>query len=363
MKLLASTCSVLVLLLLTVAAAPAQDAQPWRPSNPTNPPQYQTPSTQPQPAHSQPYGPPTQGAPNSAMPRNSAAQVRPMNHQPAQRQAAPAPRTPPWAGRLPEAHQKRVDEILKAWEQYGNRVEVFESKFVLREFKTPMFRTEQSAAGTPTFEELGELKYKKPDKGLLRTDGIMNPKTKTWDVLPRHWVCDGEAIFEFDHKEKRLTQHVLDPKLRGGKALEDGPVPFVFGAKAEKMKNRYWIRLLSPPPGVQGQIWLEAWPRHHEDAAEFSRAEIILSAQDMRPIGLQLHAHDQTVRSRDGQVVVLPGDRKSYTFFDTVINPKSLLDFLKDDPFHPRKPFGWTKVVEPPKTARTGQPASGATRR
>ena len=45
--------------------------------------------------------------------------------------------------------------------------------------------------------------------------------------------------------EKKLKVHPL-PKEMQGEAIADGPVPFIFGAKADKMKQRYWIRDVTP---------------------------------------------------------------------------------------------------------------------
>ena len=66
-----------------------------------------------------------------------------------------------------------------------------------------------------------------------------------------------------------LTESPL-PKELQGKDIVDGPLPFLFGAKAEKLKQRYYLRIITPPD-VQGQVWLEAWPRFLADARNFQR--------------------------------------------------------------------------------------------
>ena len=40
-------------------------------------------------------------------------------------------------------------------------------------------------------------------------------------------VCDGKAIYQFDYKQKKLKEYPL-PKNLQGKAITNGPLPFVF---------------------------------------------------------------------------------------------------------------------------------------
>ena len=223
-----------------------------------------------------------------------------------------------------------MDQVLAAWEKQSNRVSTFETKFTRREYD-PVFGPKVGAR----FTDQGMLKYKQPDKGLFRIDG----------ERPEQWISDGVAIFEFNHQKKQLVEHQLPAEMRG-KAIADGPLPFLFGAKAEKIKQRYWIRLIASPD-PQNQIWLQAYPRHQQDAANFQSAELILNAKNMVPLGIQLH---------------LPNgkSRTSYTFFDVIVNDPNPLRFLQGDPFSPRAPLGWTKVVEEAPAAQAStEPAGG----
>jgi hypothetical protein len=44
----------------------------------------------------------------------------------------------------------------------------------------------------------------------------------------------------------------------------------LFGAKAEKIKERYWVRAVHPPQGKEGQeYWIQAYPKRRQDAANF----------------------------------------------------------------------------------------------
>ena len=73
-----------------------------------------------------------------------------------------------------------------------------------------------------------------------------------------YWVCDGGAIYQFDSRTKTVTETQLPPELRG-KAIGEGPLPFMFGAKAATMKQRYWIQ--RSQNGEQSKGRLFSWRR------------------------------------------------------------------------------------------------------
>ena len=128
-----------------------------------------------------------------------------------------------------------------------------------------------------------------PPRKSARAKGrfISPPPTRARTRSPRgdeeRWMCDGKAIYEFDYKQKKLKEYRL-PKELQGKAITNGPLPFVFGAKAESMRQRYLMRIFTPPDEKE-QIWIEAWPRWQQDAANFHHVHVILDAKTMLPHG------------------------------------------------------------------------------
>ena len=217
---------------------------------------------------------------------------------------------------------------MLAWERHSEDIKTFQCKFTRREYD-PVW----GPPNDPKFVDEGMIKYATPDKGLFLVEGKRAEK----------WICDGKSIYAYDFQQKKLTQHKLPPEMQG-KAIADGPLPFLFGAKAERLKQRYLIRIITPP-GAENEVWLEAYPRYQQDAANFKRAELILATNDMRPIGLQIHLPNGKCRT-------------SYHFENIVLNDP--LRFFKGDPFRAYTPFGWKKVVEePPPQQASRKPASG----
>jgi TIGR03009 family protein len=144
-----------------------------------------------------------------------------------------------------------------------------------------------------------------------------------------HWVCDGKSIFELDYKNQQVKQRSLPPEMQGQR-ITDGPLPFLFGAKAQQLKDRFWIRVITPKDR-KGEFWLEAVPKTQADAANFAMIHVILAESDFLPQGMILFHRNQF------QTTFAFEKRETNWFQLDVIN----------NPFVPRIPFGWKKVVEP----------------
>ncbi len=278
---------------------------------------------------------------------------------PSSRQAAPAARTaqaparppqqppaPPKGFELTAAQQQELDQLLDAWEQAGKAIENFEVQFRRLEYTNLPPNAPPGAKPAPPVESTGEIKYKAPDKGLYvaRDDK---------GVEVDRWVTDGKTIYEFrpDPKEPMVVAHHLPPELQG-KGIVDGPLPFLFGTEAAKLKARYWIRVVNLEKAPD-QVMLEVKPRFMEDARNYEKAQVILRRKDLSMVGLQ---------------VFYPGGRirKVHSFGEASINQSGALAILQKDFSKPSIPFGWKLLEDPapgagaPAQQPAGNPANNA---
>ena len=248
--------------------------------------------------------------------------------------APPAVAQPPT---LSPQEQAQLDQLLAAWEARNAAVKTWSCTF--RKWEYNAWSPADAAGERLAFaESTGELKYAAPDKGLfhVKESKQWSPEARRYEVrggdAGEHWVCNGESIYEFRHTERQLRETKLPPEMRG-KAISDGPLPFVFGAKADTLKKRYWMRIITPRD-VRDQIWLEALPRYQADAANFSKVELILRARDLMPFAIQIF-------KPGGQ------DRDVYQFDPNTNLIDKGLDLIRDFA-RPTPPFGYTHVVEDP---------------
>ena len=269
-----------------------------------------------------------------AQPRVATAPQQPQPVQP-QRAAPPAQAQPVQPPPLSPQEQAALDQLLAAWETRNNAVRTWSCTFRKGDYNA--WSPADAGGDRLAFaESTGELKYAAPDKGLFRVKESKqwNPEQRRYEVRSgdagEHWVCNGESIYEFRHGERQLRETKLPPEMRG-KAISDGPLPFVFGAKADTLKKRYWMRIITPP-GVRDQIWLEAQPRYQVDAANFSKVELILQSRDLMPFAIQMF-------KPGGQ------DRDVYQFDPNTNLIDKGLDLIRDFA-KPVTPFGYTYILE-----------------
>jgi TIGR03009 family protein len=361
---------VLVLSLLVAAPLAAQQAPAPRPTVQQQQPgaRRTPPATQPRTAAAAPRGAAAQAPAPQAGQAGAPKAGAPAGQYPVRRTAATDPRAPAPAGApgtasapiqttpapavpftLTQEQERLLDVILQNWEKRSDKINTYTCTFGRWEINETFGPKENGYVLT---EGEGDIKFKAPDNGTY----IVSKLTE-WDSNKKaysarvegldHWVCDGKSIFEFNHEKKELIERQLAPEMRG-KAITDGPLPFVFGAKADKLKSRYWIRDVTQPDEVGKTISLEAWPKYARDAANYQYAIIMLD-HDFLPSALR---------------IVLPDgkSKQDYAFSNTQVNnPYSILVTAFAAP---RTPFGWKKVVIPaggPDTVPPGDaPAAAA---
>lgn len=270
--------------------------------------------------------------------------------QPVGRQAGGA-LAPDWIPLLPE-HEQRLDEILQYWERSTSKIKRYRCRFQRYEYGAQTRRTQEPK----TYSE-GVIKFADPDKGLFQVDKIQHrratkegsePKWVTQnDGYHEHWVCDGKSIYEFDHGRKQLIQRTLPPDLRG-RRITEGPLPFMFGAKAVQIRRRFWIRPIWPAAS-KNEYWLELVPKTLEDSANYRKLKIVIAEKDYLPQGMILYYRDNT------QTNFVFQSRE--TNWSTVAQQ---LNLFHREFFEPRPPSGWKKVVEPIQPTTASAPPNGA---
>jgi TIGR03009 family protein len=265
-------------------------------------------------------------------------------------QTAPttAPGIDPNAGQPPAApfqlnehEQQFVLQTLQMWEQESAKVNTFNADFERWEYDAVF----GPGANTPMIKAAGTLSFSKPDKGSFKIEKInrwtkKDPQSTAanapgdWvhqtEEIGEHWVCDGKAVYEYQHRDKQLVVTTIPPEMRGQNIVE-GPLPFLFGAKADRLMSRYWIRVKQ---SNETDIWLEAYPRWQNDAANYSSVDVMLDRKSMQPKAIQVN---------------LPGgqQRHAYMFnLETMkVNEKNLGAWFTGLFSSPRTPLGWKKVM------------------
>jgi TIGR03009 family protein len=269
-----------------------------RPAQPQYDPRFQPAQYQPPIQPGQPQ--PGQPQPGQAQPLNPGIAPNGQPGQPLTQPGMPPVQMQPARApfQLTPQQEAELDMTLKSWETSSAAVKTFQAEITRWEYD-PVWGPQNSAKT----EAAGTVKYQAPDKGLFQITAAKNYNMTTNKFEPstdvsqlEHWVCDGTYVYVVDHKEKKMVKNELPPNMRGTQ-IADGPLPFVFGQKAEKLKTRYWVRVTTPAD-VKGQIWLEAFPKYQADAANYKKVEIILDAAKLHPLAIQTHSPDPKSTAR-----------------------------------------------------------------
>lgn len=248
----------------------------------------------------------------------------------------------PQGFQLTAIEQAFLDQVLRQWEEQSGKIDTFNCDFTQFVYD-PVFGPGNDESGQPIAksEGYGAVSYQKPDKGsfhvkeLLTWDAAQKKRVANSNLIGEHWVCDGESVYEFRSKEKQLVVTPIPPQMQG-QNIADGPLPFLFGAKANALKERYWLRV--DPRAPEGSIWLAAMPKRQQDAANYKLVELMLDSSKMLPSAMRVTAPDSSQTTYTFKLSEASINSRVAAFWNTLFQA-------------PRTPIGWTKVVEQPQMA------------
>lgn len=295
----------------------------------------------------------------------SPAQQNQARQQPQAQQPATQQARSPFA--LNKVQQAYLDQVLKAWETESDKVKTFSCKFTKH-----VYNNFSPAPNIAFQKQQGEISYQNPDKGSFKIN-----QTLQWQAAPQppsqnaaalrqapqgeyqemsevvgeHWVCDGKKVYEYRPQAKQLAITPIPEEMQG-EQIVNGPLPFLFGAKAEDLKKRYWMRIHPNPD--QNVIHLVALPKTRADAANYRAVELMLDRKRLLPTAMQVHPPAIAGES---------SARDVYQFDMASVSVNSRVDRLWNMLFQaPRKPLGWTVVDGNAQHRQAAGQSSGARR-
>ena len=163
------------------------------------------------------------------------------------------------------------------------------------------------------------------------------------NAIGDHWVCDGKSVYQYRPDLKQLVEHPIPPQMQG-QAIVDGPLPFLFGADAAKLKQRYWMRIDQQQSQDPNQIWLIANTEVSTNRRPTSReVDVILDRQQLLPLYMQVWMPNRS--------------HHMYIFDIENAEVNGLFDRMKAAVFaRPSMPSGWKRVVENLPLQQAAQP-------
>jgi TIGR03009 family protein len=190
--------------------------------------------------------------------------TRPPAAQPA-RQAAAQPARP-----APTPNDARMKQLLKVWEQRSALLKTLDVK-ITRSDKSEAWGNEEfegrAILQSPNLAWLDFKKVSVDDKGKA----VLKPYERI--------VCTGTEVWQYRSDARQIFIFPLEKKDQK-RALEEGPLPFLFNMKASEAEARYLMTLVSEDKDF---YVISVAPRLRVDQEAFSKAFLKLNGKTFLP--------------------------------------------------------------------------------
>jgi TIGR03009 family protein len=184
-----------------------------------------------------------------------------------------------------------LQAVLDAWETESGKIQTLAGVHE-RYVYNITFETATVASG--------KFFYAAPDRGRIDLEGV-DPEKMNFGAAGMKkgaagapftykadrneiWVCTGKEVVTAVELDKTYQAFPLPPDMQG-KNIINGPLPFLFGMKADEARRRFELKLLNDDPS---KAIIRAIPRTQLDSQNFGQATIILDKQKYLPFAVQL---------------------------------------------------------------------------
>jgi TIGR03009 family protein len=270
--------------------------------------------------------------------------------QPAQPAAAPA--DPKALKTLEEKFIKARDEmnaLLDKWESYSTKITSLDVEFERVDMAQKWGK--QQFKGRAMFKspdlaclEFTKIKLDQGGREIMTVGKDGKPAKATEPEPTERIVCTGKEVLQYTWDDRKIFVFPLDKQVRQ-KALQQGPLPFLFNMKAEDAKKRYAMTLVNQDAR---EYLIEIIPKEDIDKESFVQAFLWLSKETFLPNQLRLYPEGK----KEYQQFKFVGERNT-------IKPNVPMN--KDFFVFARIP-GWKVIVNPGDPAQAGpaNPPQGA---
>jgi TIGR03009 family protein len=177
---------------------------------------------------------------------------------------------PAWL-QITKEKQEYIDRFLAAWHEQSKNIEALDYEFTRREY---------TSFGVS--ECYGRVKFRAPDKGLIEIDSeLINGKKISETNKKMKVICTGEAVYEFNFADKKLTEFIIPAEQRG-KGVMDSPLMILVGANPRELQERFYLDVFPPPSSLANCVCLQAWPKWLEDSKEFKYVTLAIDRQTLQ---------------------------------------------------------------------------------
>ena len=183
----------------------------------------------------------------------------------------------------------KMDLLLKQWEKQSALLKTLDVT-ILRIDDNPAWGDLEYYEGRALFKSpnlafIDFLKIKQDEK----KQPIKDPQKGKWVSTPyERIVCTGDEVWQYRSDTQQIFVFPLE-KNEQKKAIEEGPLPFLFNMQADEARQRYQMNLISEDQKTYG---ISIRPKLKEDKESFSRAFVNLDRKYLLPVRIVMLSPD-----------------------------------------------------------------------
>ncbi len=224
--------------------------------------------------------------PQAAPTANAAQNVAPQQGGYVEEEIDSAIVPPPESYKPTDAELQQLDEFLAKWEEFGRGIKRVSCDVHMREFDGVL----QQNSKKPVVHTWGQFRFITPSQFMYhvkgefvytdaKPDGEWKPGQNEWMI-----VLNSKEFLQYDFQNKKVVVFpVVSEEQDMDLTMDNGQFPLFFVAKANVLKNRFYLRIITPAAKQKTQVWIEAFPRYARDAQQFQSITFILDLKDLQP--------------------------------------------------------------------------------
>jgi TIGR03009 family protein len=180
----------------------------------------------------------------------------------------------------PRQAQVKMDQLLQLWEKQSAR---------LRTLDVTIHRVDRAPAWDENEQYEGRAILKSPNLAWLNFDKVVVDAKKQKVRQPYEQIrCTGSEVWQYRSDSRQIFIYPLEKQDRQ-KALEEGPLPFLFNMRADDARGRYRMQLLKED---DKSYVIGVLPLKPIDQESFSKAFLQLDRRYLLPTRIYLISPD-----------------------------------------------------------------------
>ncbi len=221
-----------------------------------------------------------------------------------------------------KAAWEKMNKLMAEWEVRSSKVKSIYVAFDRVDESVAWGKKYYKGSAILKSPDLACLEFRRcvmgPDeKPVMKPDAAGKPQMQMEKDPSERIVCTGKEVLQYEWDDKSIFIYPLDPESRK-KALQQGPLPFLFNMKAAEAKARYTMSVLKEN---DQEYLIHVLPIEQIDRKSFEYALLWLRKDNYLPSKLRLYLTDGNERQEFSFTAVQANKVVPDEYFQPALKP------------------------------------------